>query len=112
MFESHLDRVADGSPIITPTAHLLPVLRNSEPAMLKLSHAEDERMGGILLERWDGEGAVRVLLGMPLACFWNVLQGHRRSPTWPVQDGTTKRAASCALPLQSCTPLVRGRYLT
>lgn len=29
--------------------------------MLKLSHDKDERLGGILMEWWDGEGAARVL---------------------------------------------------
>ncbi|EIM31247.1 streptomycin 6-kinase [Microvirga lotononidis] len=29
--------------------------------MLKISHEEDERFGGVLMEWWDGEGAARVL---------------------------------------------------
>ena len=29
--------------------------------MLKLSHEEDERLGGVLMEWWDGDGAARVL---------------------------------------------------
>ena len=64
MFQSHLDRwglVADGHPITTPAAQLLPVLRNGEPAMLKLSHGADERLGGVLMEWWAGDGAARVL---------------------------------------------------
>ncbi|GAA0275368.1 hypothetical protein LNAOJCKE_1035 [Methylorubrum aminovorans] len=64
MFQSHLNRwglVPDGHPITTHAAHLLPVLRNGEPAMLKLSHEQDERLGGVLMEWWGGEGAARVL---------------------------------------------------
>lgn len=64
MFEPYLLRwnlVPDGDPIATPTASLLPVLRGGEPAMLKLSNEEHERLGGVLMEWWDGEGAARVL---------------------------------------------------
>jgi len=64
MFESHLDcwgLVADGDPITTRAARLLPVLRDGQPAMLKISHEADERMGGQLMEWWNGEGAARVL---------------------------------------------------
>jgi len=64
MFEPSLtlwNLVPDGDPILTPAARLLPVLRDGEPAMLKISHEEDERFGGVLMEWWDGEGAARVL---------------------------------------------------
>ncbi|KEQ05307.1 aminoglycoside phosphotransferase family protein [Pseudorhizobium pelagicum] len=65
MFEPYLVRwrlTRDGDPIATPTAQLLPVIRDAEPAMLKLfSHEEEERLGGLLMEWWDGEGAARVL---------------------------------------------------
>lgn len=64
MFESHLARwglIPDGDPITTAAARLLPVLRGNEPAMLKLSDAEDERLGGVLMTWWDGDGAARVL---------------------------------------------------
>lgn len=50
-----------GDPIATPAADLLPVMRGAAPAMLKLSHEEDERLGGVLMQWWDGEGAARVL---------------------------------------------------
>ena len=63
MFEPYLHRwelVPDGDPITTRTARLLPVVRNGEPAMLKLTDDPDERLGGILLEWWDGDGAARV----------------------------------------------------
>jgi streptomycin 6-kinase len=64
MFEPYLacwDLSRDGEPITTPAARLLPVVRGGEPAMLKLSHENDERLGGVLMEWWDGEGAARVL---------------------------------------------------
>jgi len=64
IFQSYLDQwglVADGHPITTRVAKLLPVLRNGEAAMLKVSHEKDERLGGVLMEWWDGEGAARVL---------------------------------------------------
>lgn len=64
MFQIYLDRwglFLDGEPIATPAAHLLPVSQGGEPAMLKLSHGEDERRGGALMEWWDGDGAARVL---------------------------------------------------
>lgn len=64
MFESYLAKwglVPDGDPIVTRAARLLPVLRRGEPAMLKLSFEEDERLGGAVMEWWDGDGAARVL---------------------------------------------------
>src|SRR5512134_2635879 len=64
MFDRYLarwDLVPDGGLTTTRTAHLLPVLRSGEPAMLKLSVEEDERLGGDVMERWHGDGAARVL---------------------------------------------------
>ncbi|MCX5577401.1 aminoglycoside phosphotransferase family protein [Kaistia terrae] len=63
-FEPFLHRwnlAADGEPIVTHTSRLLPVRRNDESLMLKVSHAEEERFGGLLMLWWDGEGAVRVV---------------------------------------------------
>jgi streptomycin 6-kinase len=64
MFEPFLtlwNLMPDGDLITTPAARLLPVMQGGEPAMLKISHEEDERFGGVLMEWWDGEGAARVL---------------------------------------------------
>jgi streptomycin 6-kinase len=64
VFDAYLHRwglVADGEAITTRVARLLPVRRHGEPAMLKLSVEEEERLGGVLLEWWDGDGAARVL---------------------------------------------------
>lgn len=63
-FETYLRRwnlVADGEPITTRAARLLPVRRHGELAMLKLSAEEEERLGSVLLEWWDGDGAAMVL---------------------------------------------------
>ncbi|MCC8939145.1 APH(6) family putative aminoglycoside O-phosphotransferase [Bradyrhizobium sp. Arg68] len=64
MFEPYLSAwslIPDGNPIVTHAARLLPVRRYGEPAMLKLSTERDERLGGIVMEWWDGDGAARVL---------------------------------------------------
>jgi streptomycin 6-kinase len=64
MFDSYLAKwhlVADGEPIVTRAARLLPVTWRGEPAMLKLSFEEDERLGGAVMGWWDGDGAARVL---------------------------------------------------
>ena len=53
--------VPDGAPIRTHASHLLPVLRNGQPAMLKLPEVEDERRGYLPLEYWNGDGAARLL---------------------------------------------------
>ncbi|MBL6082258.1 APH(6) family putative aminoglycoside O-phosphotransferase [Belnapia sp. T18] len=63
MFEAYLTRwglVPDGAPITTHAAHLLPILMDGKPAMLKLSHEADERLGGVLMEWWGGDGAAQV----------------------------------------------------
>jgi len=64
IFEPWLTRwglVADGKPIRTHASYLLPVLRDSAPAMLKLPEVEDERRGYLPLEYWNGDGAARLL---------------------------------------------------
>ena len=63
MFESYLDRwrlTADGDAITTHSSHLLPVLSNGRPAMLKIAHDEAERAGGAVMQWWDGIGAAKV----------------------------------------------------
>jgi streptomycin 6-kinase len=64
MFKPYLDRwqlSADGAPIVTPRARLLPVRLNGAPAMLKVATDPEEKFGGLLLSWWDGDGAARVL---------------------------------------------------
>jgi streptomycin 6-kinase len=64
MFENYLDRwrlEPDGEPIATTTSRLLPVRRDSVPAMLKIATEPEERRGADTMTWWDGEGAARVL---------------------------------------------------
>lgn len=63
MFESHIDRwrlTLDGDAITTHSSHLLPVLWNGRPAMLKIANDEAERAGGAVMQWWDGTGAAKV----------------------------------------------------
>lgn len=63
MFEPYLrlwNLTADGEPITTPAARLLPVLRNGKPAMLKLASSPDQQRGAALMAWWSGDGAARV----------------------------------------------------
>ena len=62
--EPWLDRwglVPDGAPIVTATARLLPVRRDGEAAMLKLSEIAEEPAAIALMAWWSGDGAARVL---------------------------------------------------
>ena len=63
MFTYYLDLwrlTADGVPIVTRAAHLLPVRRDGEALMLKVATEADEKHGGVLLSWWDGDGAARL----------------------------------------------------
>lgn len=63
MVQTYLSRwnlVADGEPITTATAELLPVLRDEMPAMLKYSTHPDQQRGAALMEWWAAEGAAEV----------------------------------------------------
>lgn len=54
----------DGDPFETHSGHLLPVRLDGHPdgrpAMLKIARHIDERIGGQVMEWWDGYGAARV----------------------------------------------------
>lgn len=50
-----------GAPIRTHASRLLPVLHAGQPAMLKLPEFEDERLGYLPLEYWNGDGAAHLL---------------------------------------------------
>ncbi|WP_137113312.1 aminoglycoside phosphotransferase family protein [Mesorhizobium sp. GR13] len=53
--------IADGDPIVTPAAKLLPVVRSGgQPAMLKMSDSLDQQRGAALMQWWDGDGAAQV----------------------------------------------------
>lgn len=67
MFEPYLKRwqlIPDGPAIITHSSSLLPIRiagMAGMPAMLKISVAEEEKNGNLLMEWWNGDGAARVL---------------------------------------------------
>jgi streptomycin 6-kinase len=50
----------DGEPILTRSSRLLPVRWRGLPAMLKIVVEPEERLGGLLMRYWDGQGAARV----------------------------------------------------
>lgn len=80
-FQPYLRRwklAPDGDRIVTHTSRLLPVRRNDEPLMLKISHAEEERFGGLLMLWWNGEGAVRVVAQEGDALLMERAVGPRR----------------------------------
>src|SRR5690606_26344743 len=53
--------LADGAPIVTHCARLLPVrCDDGAPAMLKIASEVEEQHGGVLMTWWRGEGAARV----------------------------------------------------
>jgi streptomycin 6-kinase len=79
MFTCYLDRwrlTADGAPIVTRAAHLLPVRRDGEALMLKVATEADERHGGVLLSWWDGDGAARLHARHDDAILLERAEGH------------------------------------
>lgn len=64
MLGHYLDRwelTPDGEPIITRTSRLLPVRSGGTSAMLKIALVDEERIGGRLMNWWNGHGAARVM---------------------------------------------------
>lgn len=63
MFEEYLSRwglTPDGASFVTHSSSLMPVRRGGEPAMLKIAHEAEEKLGGLLMSWWAGDGAARV----------------------------------------------------
>ena len=56
---------ADGAPIRTPAAHLLPVRRGLVPLMLRIADSDDARRATALMRWWGGDGAARVVAATP-----------------------------------------------
>ncbi len=80
MFDAYLSRwnlSPDGDPIVTRTGRLLPVRAGGAAAMLKLATEADERLGGVLMEWWDGDGAARVLARSDDALLLERAEGGR-----------------------------------
>ena len=50
----------DGDPIISRGSRLLPVRMEGTPAMLKVAIDTEEKLGGLLMTWWDGQGAAQV----------------------------------------------------
>ncbi|MEJ2009103.1 MAG: aminoglycoside phosphotransferase family protein [Acidobacteriota bacterium] len=64
MFEEYLVRwqlSPEGDPIVTSRSRLLPVRWKDTSAMLKVATVPEERLGGLLMAWWDGQGAAKVL---------------------------------------------------
>ncbi|HJR72548.1 MAG TPA: aminoglycoside phosphotransferase family protein [Luteimonas sp.] len=64
MFDDYLARWAltpDGPPLHTHSSDLLPVRYHDRPAMLKIAREAEEKLGGLLMRWWDGDGAAPVL---------------------------------------------------
>jgi streptomycin 6-kinase len=64
MFSEYLERwelTPDGDPIVTATSRLLPVRWGRVPAMLKIAVHDEEKLGSLLMNWWNGKGAARVL---------------------------------------------------
>lgn len=64
MFQDYLTRwqlTPDGEPITTSTSHLLPVLHNDAPAMLKIAVVPEEKVGCAVMYWWRGADAAKVL---------------------------------------------------
>ena len=80
IFQDHIRRwnlIPDGNPIHTHSSDLLPVRFDGQEAMLKIARAEDERLGRVLLEWWDGAGAARVLRSDECALLLERASGPR-----------------------------------
>jgi len=48
--------------------------------MLKIADHDDERIGGSVMQWWNGEGAARVLAATALPFCSNARKARRRSP--------------------------------
>lgn len=78
MFDEYLqawDLIPDGPAIITHASHLLPVRQRGTPAMLKVADHEDERIGGSVMQWWNGEGAAHVLARDDIAVLLERAEG-------------------------------------
>ncbi|MEP7762733.1 aminoglycoside phosphotransferase family protein [Sanguibacter sp. 25GB23B1] len=60
-FVARWNLVVDGDGFSTHSSHLLPVLHEGVPAMLKVALSDEERRGNSLMTRWGGRAAARVL---------------------------------------------------
>lgn len=78
MFDEYLrawNLIPDGAPITTRASRLLPVRQNGAAAMLKIADHKDERIGGSVMQWWNGEGAARVLARDDIAILLERAEG-------------------------------------
>lgn len=88
-FTSYLQRwhlQPDGAPIATRCSDLLPVRFADAPAMLKVAHEDEERLGYMPMQYWNGDGAARVLAQHDDAVVLERVQGPQ-SLLQMVDDG-------------------------
>jgi streptomycin 6-kinase len=78
MFEPYLkpwNLRADGPAIVTRGSRLLPVRLDGQPAMLKITTADEEKRGGALMAWWDGDGAAQVYAHDDIALLMERAEG-------------------------------------
>ena len=111
-FSPYLERWAlqpDGEPFATHSSRLLPVRHRGAAAMLKISSAEEERFGHVLLNWWDGQGAARVLAYDHQALLMERATGGARCWRWSSAATTTRLRVSSARPSNASMPRARVR---
>lgn len=104
MFDEYLsawDLIPDGAPIMTRAARLLPVRQHGAAAMLKIADHEDERIGGSVMQWWNGDGAARVLARDDAAILLERAEGPA---SLAVMSRTGRDDEACAI---LCTVAVR-----
>jgi streptomycin 6-kinase len=88
-------------------SHLLPVLSENRPAILKVSSEHEEIRGGALMEWWAGEGAAQVLAREDTAILLERATGTE-SLAEMVREGdddeATRLLCQCAAALHSARP--------
>lgn len=92
----YLDRwqlSADGPPIMTPRAVLLPVRQQDRAAMLKVATDAEEKFGNLLLSWWAGDGAAAVFAASDDAILMERAMGQR-SLTAYAQGGRDDEATA------------------
>lgn len=80
LLQPYIDRwslLADGAPIVTPRARLLPVRQDGRPAMLKVATDPEEKFGNLLLSWWAGDGAAAVFASTDDAIVMERAMGTR-----------------------------------
>jgi streptomycin 6-kinase len=109
IYLSGWDLIPEGNPIVTNSSRLLPVRYRGKPAMLKLATEEEERLGGVLMEWWDGDGAARVLARDDNALLLERAEGTASLAEMHALGATMRLVESCAPWRPGCTLPGRSR---